>query len=149
MQTVVVTEGETANLECSLLVGTEASQTITWIWTSTISNPNLNAAQNTNQSYSRLIINSTLQSYSGDYKCTALNEFGNYSRTIRLVVKSNNNYFFLQYLSKISINFNYSKGRLTPLWPFLGFLGEIALLLAILMFFEVMKRKNEKNLKNN
>ena len=102
LQTVVVTEGDTANLECELLVGTEASQTINWIWATTVSNPNLNATQSTNQTYSRLVLVSALQSYSGDYSCTASNEYGSYSRTIKLIVKSNQLHLFFVFIYKFN-----------------------------------------------
>ena len=90
VKTAIVTEGSPIELDCYLLVGTESNQTITWTWSS--GNKIINSTNkfnfNNNQTHTGLILNSTITSDSGLYTCTASNEFGNYSQSIKLIVKS-------------------------------------------------------------
>ena len=90
VKTAIVTEISPVELNCYLLVGTESNQTITWTWSikNNIINSTSKFSFNNNQTHTGLILNSTITSDSGFYTCTASNEFGNYSRTIKLIVKS-------------------------------------------------------------
>ena len=86
-----VIEGYKAILNCYLLVGNQNGQNTTWIWTykdfnTPFTNDSSSVVSNNTQSI--LTINSASILYRGSIFCTAINNYGNHSRNVTLLVKS-------------------------------------------------------------
>ena len=101
-QIVVTIEGYEAIIHCNLLVGTEASQNITWQWTklSTLIVAGGRVSFVNNNTVSHLHYLNSLTTDTGFYQCTATNNFGSYSRTVELRVKSKGGDFIFMGVSK-------------------------------------------------
>lgn len=119
------TEGKTIDLSCYLLIG-NPNTTVNWTWQ--LDNVKIehggrfNLIENEQES-STLKISDLKISDSGLYKCRVLNEYGSHVRNITLRVKS----------------------HLAPLWPFLGTLGELLILVILIGSYEFVKRKNSND----
>jgi hypothetical protein len=124
-----VIEGSSLDLSCTLLYGFENNQSITWHWLQNdaeLDNATLNyEIVNDDVSHrSTLRLNNVQSSARGQIACLARNEYGNHSRAVLLRVKSN----------------------LAPLWPALGVLAEIVLLIIIIFFCAGVKKPKTKPL---
>ncbi|RNA06817.1 hypothetical protein BpHYR1_012191 [Brachionus plicatilis] len=121
--------GKKVYLSCYVLVGYQNNLDIEWMW----KNPKgeiLNLTHrfeitSKNES-STLTIHDSMIEDSGIYECIAVNTYGSHSRTLKLVVKSN----------------------LTPLWPFLGTIGQFVVLAFILLYYEFGAKREVKFFKN-
>ncbi len=124
---VPVIEYYNGQLTCYMLVGTESTiaQNFTWYWSynnqiniQPSSKYSIDSSQTTQ---STLTVNAALLNDTGYYYCSVANGYGlSNVRSINMVVKSN----------------------LTPIWPFLGALGE-AVLLAVIIYFCNRKVKKD------
>jgi hypothetical protein len=91
-QTIVVTEGYSAELDCYLLVGTETNQTIVWTWlvNGTTISPSSTITIVSNKTSTALKFSTTYTYHTNSYTCKATNEYGSFSRTTTFIVKSKN-----------------------------------------------------------
>ena len=85
--TIPVIEGYNAILDCYLLVGTA---NVTWMWTLNDLNTTIigDSSAVSNNSQSILTIKAVTLASRGNVFCTAINDYGTYSRNITLRVKS-------------------------------------------------------------
>ena len=107
---------------CYLLIGTQNSQSITWSWKlngNTLTADSRISFTSANDN-SKITITESTPSDTGNYECVATNAYGSGSRTTTLN----------------------SKNRLTPVWPFLGIIGEAAIVAGILVTYELVAKKN-------
>jgi hypothetical protein len=80
-----VTEGQAASLACYILIGLA----VNWTWSfNNTTNKNILNVTNSSSMQSIFTIQQTETSNSGAYYCTAINEYGSFSRNITLRVKS-------------------------------------------------------------
>lgn len=125
---ITVIEENSVEISCQLLVGTENNQNITWSWTVGGNAVALSSRIliTSNQTNSKISFQNTNASDAGKYSCHASNQFGSFIRVIELRVKS----------------------KLAPLWPFIGIIGEVIVLVLSIYFFETrpnaVKKRNEK-----
>ena len=87
----LTTEDFPSKLTCNLYLGNENNQNINWTWkfkNKTISQRTCTAFINSNNTESSRIFNETPLIADGMYECIATNQFGFFSRTIYLKVKS-------------------------------------------------------------
>ncbi|RNA06805.1 basigin-like isoform X1 [Brachionus plicatilis] len=118
-------EGKSIDLECYLLIGTP-NKTLNWTWE--FDNVKLEAEgrfslTGNEQKSSALRISDLKIEDSGFYTCRVSNEYGSHERNITLRVKD----------------------QLAPLWPFLGTLGELVILIVIIGCYELTKKKNSND----
>lgn len=116
---VVEIEEYPGELVCHILVGNETGQNIRWSWfkaASPVSTDDSRISYNatSNNTVSALKLAKLQTSDSAIYTCTAANDYGSFSRSIELRVKS----------------------KLTPVWPFLGVLLEIFILFLLIYVFD-------------
>jgi hypothetical protein len=120
--TYIVSEGGSTKMNCRALYGYEKNQNLTWTWykdNSPIATIDNLVIQNDDLRHESTIeIKNAFKQNEGYYKCLAANSYGDFSRTLRFRVKD----------------------RLAPLWPFLGILGQVVLLIAILFFCNKYKQ---------
>jgi len=81
---VSVTEGQPVSFGCYIFVGSA----VNWTWSINNNNKIILNVTNSNNTQSILTISKSDISYSGVYYCTAINEYGSFSRNITLRVKS-------------------------------------------------------------
>jgi hypothetical protein len=116
-------------MSCKALYGYEKNQKLVWTWFKDnfqITSIDNQIIQNDEVRHESIIeIKNVFKQNEGYYKCVVANNYGDFSRTMRLRVKD----------------------RLAPLWPFLGVLGQVLLLITIL--FSCHKYKQFKKTKQN
>lgn len=89
-QIITITEENSVELSCKLLVGTENNQNITWSW---LIGGNIIALTSeivvtSNDTYSKVLFKNASISDGAKYTCEATNQFGSFTREIELRVKS-------------------------------------------------------------
>lgn len=97
--TITILEDYPGQVSCYLLVGTEYDQNITWTWSfknKTIE-PSCLTTISSNNTESTLRFNSTSILNKGYYYCTASNQYGSFTRSVSLRIKSKLNIFFINY----------------------------------------------------
>jgi hypothetical protein len=123
-----VIEGGSIDLSCTLLYGFEKNQTIQWYWLQNdkvLDNSTSFRFEITNDDInhkSTLHLRHVPLSSRGQIECLARNEYGDHSREVLLRVKS----------------------KMAPLWPALGILAEVVLLILIIFFCTSVKKPKAK-----
>ncbi|CAF0815393.1 unnamed protein product [Brachionus calyciflorus] len=130
--TVTSTEGLNVNLTCHLLVA-PYDEAVNWTWVFTPLNlpAHLNVIEenerfkiiNIGNFNSTLAISNLNAKDTGKYYCTAHNDYGSHVRNMTLRVKS----------------------RLSPVWPFLGVVGEFSIMAIIIGAYEYTRKKSNNN----
>jgi hypothetical protein len=124
-----VIEGDSIDLTCTLLYGYENGQVIRWFWlhnNQVLDNATLTyeiISNNVTHSSTLRLSNVSL-SARGEIECQANNEYGDHSREVLLRVKS----------------------KLAPLWPALGIIAQLIVLVVIISCCRAPKRNHDKTL---
>lgn len=130
-QVYIVIEGYGITMNCQALYGFDNNEQLNFNWhkdnqyiqQQPSSNENIIISSNPTQHQTSIQIKQATLSDSGYFTCTAVNRFGQASRTMRLRVKS----------------------RLSPLWPALGVIAQAVLLVAIIFFCHKYKKMKKDN----